>query len=265
MTAVPRGKSMSEEQKLDQQENLGNYLVRMRREKNISFEELLGETKIPKKTLLAIESNDFSQLPPDAFARGFYVLYAKNLQLDHTTILSRYERERQGTIGRSHHRATKQPGQQVNTMAARPSMKTGSTIGFSLVILIAFVSFLSWYFSWNPATFLSEKLRSFQVSGSDVTTLGSSTGGVQKNSAESKIESQYFLTVDFLEDTTITISVDDGLPEKEAYAKGSTRIWYADSSITLIMPETAQVTIFFNGKQVDLPKEQDGLISLLLP
>ncbi len=258
---------MTDENRTEILESLGEYLVQQRRQRGLGFEDIQEETKIPPKALKAMEMDDYSQLPADAFARGFYMLYAKHLDLDPTEILQRFDNERAKISGTGKFTTTTTQLRKVDTLAARPSMATSSALGFNLVILIAAVSLVCWYFSWNPATYLSEKLRSFQ----EPTTTGlqadskSQIANPTNANSEDAVDSKHFLTLDFLEDTTITISVDDSLPEKEVYTKGSTRSWYARASISLILPETASVEVFFDGLKLDLPQPQGGIISLELP
>ena len=85
---------MTEEQEKEAVESLGEYLQRLRKEKNLSFEEVLRETRIPPKSLQAMEENDYESLPADAFARGFYMLLARCLDLDSAAVLERYDSER---------------------------------------------------------------------------------------------------------------------------------------------------------------------------
>jgi len=251
----------------DKTESLGEYLRRCRREKNLSVEDVKQESRIPGKTLQAMEADDYAMLPADAFARGFYVLYAKNLKLDAQDVLRRFDQER---LANPDNRKFASPSKQekaVNTMAARPSMTTGATLAFSLVVIVAAIALFSWYFHWNPATFISSKLQNLQEASTEPQGKeGVSERGVtREQSTENLAETNYFLTIDFLEDTAITIAVDGSLPEKEAYTEGSTRSWYADESISLILPESAEVVLFFNGTQLGLPEPENGFITLDLP
>ena len=50
--------------------SLGQYLQQIRKSKNLEIEQISAETRISKSTLAAIEADDFSHLPADAFARG---------------------------------------------------------------------------------------------------------------------------------------------------------------------------------------------------
>lgn len=256
---------MTEEIQADRVESLGEYLHNLRKQKGIEEEEILQETRIPQKSFRAIEADDFSQLPADAFARGFYRLYANYLGIDPAEVIDRFDRERTGAQQKGVFKSPLKHEKKVNTMAARPSMTLGATIGFTLVILIAFVAFLSWYFSWNPATFLSDKLRSLQKN--EASQAQNSSAQPDRSSTNSSLENQspYFLTIDFLDDTTLTLSVDGSVPEEEIFLKGVTRSWSANGSISLILPESARVNIYFNGSQVNLPPPENGLISINFP
>ena len=50
---------------------LGEILRRTREEKGISLEDVVKDTKIPRRHLMAIESGDIDELPGKAFARCF--------------------------------------------------------------------------------------------------------------------------------------------------------------------------------------------------
>ncbi|MEE4241126.1 MAG: helix-turn-helix domain-containing protein [Desulfopila sp.] len=255
---------MEEDPHTEKTKSLGEYLRRYRNEKNLSLEDIQQQTRIPVKTLQAMEEDNYSALPAAAFARGFYALYAKCLMLDPQEILKRYDRML-GSIPASPKTAVSSKHEKhVDTMAARPSMAAGSALGFSLVVVIAAVSFFSWYFSWNPATYVSEIIQSYQDS-----TTPEAQNSEKVQSGESVLDTHdgtnYFLTIDFLEDSSITISIDGGPPTTEVYSGGSTRSWYADKHISLILPETADTELVFNGSEVPLPEAQNGIITLSLP
>jgi cytoskeletal protein RodZ len=122
------------------------------------------ETKISSKSLQAMEENNFANLPAEAFARGFYTLYAKCLALDGEEILKMYMQQRpsQQRSGALRSLPRTKLAQEVETMAERPAFKPFSFFGLVLLLLLFFGGFLCWYFSWNPATYLSQKLRSLE-------------------------------------------------------------------------------------------------------
>ena len=259
---------MTEDSDTKKKESLGEYLRRRRNERDLSFEDVQQATKIPAKSLQAMEEDDHAALPAETFARGFYLLYARYLEIDPDEVLKRYTSEHDSTPESDRYATPSKLGQQVNTMAARPSMATASTVGFTMVLIIAAIAFFSWYFGWNPAAYISEKIQVFQeqkVAEDDGGLIQHDISIPQVQSQKSDIEATHFLTVDFLEDTPITVAIDDAMPEKEVYTKGSTRSWFAGEKISLILPASAQVEVFFNGSQVSLPEPRDGVISLRLP
>lgn len=145
--------------------SLGEYLRETRINLGIDLMTVVEQTRISSKNLQALEENDFVALPADAFARGFYTLYAKCLSLDPEEILELYSKERP--------RQHKEPSpmlppsklaQEVSNMAERPTVMPFSFFGVILLSLLFLGGFLCWYFSWNPATYLSQKLRSLDTS-----------------------------------------------------------------------------------------------------
>lgn len=259
---------MTEEKQQESVESLGQYLQRRRQEKNLSLEEALNETRIPPKSLQAMEADDYASLPADAFARGFYMLYARCLDLETDAILKRYDKERTNQGQEQKFDTPSKLEKRINNMATGPSIPSGSALGIFFVILVALAALLCYSFSFNPATYISERLRGIPatpISPAQQETITPEELINESMPLEKKPSSEYFLSMDFLEDTTITIVIDGGLPVEESYAKGSTHSWYANDTLSLLLPESAEVNLFFEGYQLDLPKPEEGIISLELP
>jgi cytoskeletal protein RodZ len=72
---------------------VGDLLKNARLAKNITLEQIAFHTKINKKYLSAIEANEFSQLPPAAFAKGFLHTYAVLVDIDPKTVLAIFRRD----------------------------------------------------------------------------------------------------------------------------------------------------------------------------
>lgn len=142
---------------------LGQFLREARDKKGLDLAAIVEETKISINNLRAIEDNDFGALPAEAFTRGIYTLYAKALSLDPAEVLQKYAQEKPKPTkpgGRIEPSGT--VGDDVGSMAQRPTTLPFSTFGLILLLLLLFGGFLCWYFSWNPATYLSQKLRGIQ-------------------------------------------------------------------------------------------------------
>ena len=62
--------------------SFGERLKREREMRNVSLEEIAESTKIGKRNLLALETEEFNKLPGGIFNKGFVRAYAKYLGLD---------------------------------------------------------------------------------------------------------------------------------------------------------------------------------------
>ncbi len=68
----------------------GPFLQKVRLYKQVSLEKLSVSSRIGKTYLIALESNDFKNLPAPVFLRGFLVQMAKQLGLDDAKVASSY-------------------------------------------------------------------------------------------------------------------------------------------------------------------------------
>lgn len=143
---------------------LGEYLRATRINLDLDLAAVAEETKISARNLLAMEENNFAALPAEAFARGLYTLYAQSLSLDCREILQMYMQQRppHGKSGNLPTIPATKLAQEVGNMAERPTFLPLSFVGLVLLLLLLFGCFLCWYFSWNPASYLSMKLRSLE-------------------------------------------------------------------------------------------------------
>ncbi len=145
----------------NEKESLGELLRRTREEQGIALEEIAEATKISLNNLKAIEADDYANLPAEVFVRGFCVIYAGHLSLDPEAIRERFNQQKLNMPRRSTKKVPT-PSQiafETNSMAERPAVASHSVIGLSLLAIIIIAAAVSWYLSWNPATFLSQKLR----------------------------------------------------------------------------------------------------------
>ena len=70
--------------------DIGAELRTAREAKGLSVGVLAERTRVPARTLSAIERNDRSALPPQPFARGFVRTYANELNLDHERVVREF-------------------------------------------------------------------------------------------------------------------------------------------------------------------------------
>ena len=73
-------------------EPLGLYLKQVRESKKLTIDKVIEDTFTMKKFILAIEDDDFSSFPGEAYLKGFLRNYGEYLGLDPSDLISRYER-----------------------------------------------------------------------------------------------------------------------------------------------------------------------------
>lgn len=143
---------------------LGEYLRATRIGLGLDLPSVACESKISTRNIQAMEENDFAALPAEAFTRGFYSLYAQTLSLDCQEVLQMYLKQRphQGKSNNLPSVPATKLAQEVGNMAERPTFLPFSFLGLTMLLFLFFGGFLCWYFAWNPATYLSQKLRSLE-------------------------------------------------------------------------------------------------------
>ena len=70
--------------------DIGAQLRSAREGKGLSIGTVAERTRVPVRTLAAIERNDQSALPPHPFGRGFVRAYAEEVDLDSDRLVREY-------------------------------------------------------------------------------------------------------------------------------------------------------------------------------
>jgi cytoskeletal protein RodZ len=79
-------------------EGLGKKFQEARRARNLTLDEAARMTKIRPQRLAEIESDDFSQFPSLAYAKGFLLIYGKFLDVDVAPYLDAFEASESVTV-----------------------------------------------------------------------------------------------------------------------------------------------------------------------
>jgi cytoskeletal protein RodZ len=287
--------------------SLGEYLRETRINLGRDLAAVADETRIPPKSLQAIEESDFVALPAEAYTRGFYALYAKSLLLDPEEVLQMYTQERPNRPKSINTSMLPQGklAQEVGNMAERPSFVPFSFFGLILLLLLLLGGFLCWYFSWNPATYLSQKLRSLeetkpieQVSKNqpdpskfesrfrfvrpqnplskhqalfDLSYPATAAAAIAEDIAEEAPApppphvSKYFINAEFNEETSIKLKIDN-LPEQILLFKtGDSASWRAKEKAVITLPAQTKTKLTLNHIPLDYPDTDEEFITLHLP
>ena len=72
-------------------DNFGGYLRNERESRGVPLEEIADNTKVNMRFLLALENNDYDQLPSEVFIKGFIRSYAKTIGGNADEMVAIYE------------------------------------------------------------------------------------------------------------------------------------------------------------------------------
>lgn len=261
----------------------GQYLRRLRREKDLSVEVVAEATKISLKNIRAIEQSTFEQLPADTFVRGLVTLYGNFLGIDGGKIAADFlaERKKHSTGSRPQSLAMKTipPSTLAPKKLAEPSHVSSATVALLLfaAIILSFTGFCL-YTSWNPFAFLSKQTSSMQVSiqkmlGGDKAQ-ESTPGNTQPSgpateelpAAIEQAEYPYRLTAHFIRDCTATVAIDNENPIKKKYTSGQVAHWKAKQQLKISFDTPESATLTLNNAPLSFPVPEDNQPpSLLLP
>lgn len=259
-------------------QTLGEFLREVRLEKGIEIDDIVAETRISLINVRAMEEDDFDTLPSAAFSRGLYTIYAKTLQLDVDIILRRFSVENEGLRGKNNAPVTPSKlVKEIGSMAERPPAPPTSLLGLGFLAAVLIIALGCWYYSVNPATYLSEKLRSFQedttiqdeataesVSTSEASGVSQDTASTIDNSAQDALP-RYTLDAIFPEQTTIKVTLDEEFPQQIIASAGRKMSWTADQAMEIVIPAPTTAIFTLNGTEVVLPSADNGEITISLP
>ncbi|MFZ0915858.1 MAG: helix-turn-helix domain-containing protein [Candidatus Udaeobacter sp.] len=125
-------------------EGLGKKFQEARQARNLTLDEAARMTKIRPTRLAEIESDDFSQFPSLAYAKGFLLIYGKFLDVDVTPYLDAFEDSASVTVDGYSYLQENQPTKPVSAPVAprRPVTPTGRDrispmpLIFGIVVLV---------------------------------------------------------------------------------------------------------------------------------
>ncbi|HEY6731311.1 MAG TPA: helix-turn-helix transcriptional regulator [Solirubrobacterales bacterium] len=107
---------------------VGNKLREARTRRKLTLQEVEAATKIRSRYLLAIENEDWDQLPGDTYARAFIRTYGALVGLDGDRLADEQRRQR----------GTARPGESLPRADPKPRLRSGAiAIGVSALVVVA--------------------------------------------------------------------------------------------------------------------------------
>lgn len=263
-------------------ETLGELLKRTRISKGLEIADVSTSTRISEKNLRAIEDNDYADLPAEVFCRGYYISYAKLLNLDPSITLSQYDSEKSVLQKNdpSLHGSSSYDNDYSNM--ARPNVMPFSCLGMLILSLFAFGGFLCWYFSFNPAAYLSQKIRNEKTSQTQVlqspekeffelhkmlsipSTSNASEFARQTVPPVSATDN-YIIQAKFGETTRVSLAIDDRPVFDTVYQKGETATWSAQERMNITLPGKTSTLLTLNKEAIHLPQTDNATLTVAIP
>lgn len=282
---------------------VGEILRDTRMRLGLDLATVAEETKISPKNLLAMEEGDLASLPAEVYARGYYAIYARMLALDPGEVLEMYGREKK-KLPRIAVQPTPPPNrlaQDMANLAERPASPPSSYIGLIILIFLLFGAFLCWYFGWNPASFLSEKLRSLeetqgveqaqnQETEADAVSQSSAPGNpppartetlslfspATVTAATTRPETlpgsvappaspKYIVNAVFMEETALSLTIDNQPQQTLSFQGGESITWQAGERLLVTLPGDTRTRITLNQIPMDIPQAAGEKVTLAIP
>lgn len=124
-------------------ETLGQVFRRYRKEEGIKVFKIEQDLKISKKVILALESDDYKNLPDDLYVKNFIKSYADYLSLDYNKLLNLYEQTKkdQSTISGQEKQGQKQNKPKKVRAFLTPRMIRNFIIALIVISLLTYISF----------------------------------------------------------------------------------------------------------------------------
>lgn len=148
---------------------VGEILLSARLKKKLTLEQVEKATRIRAKFLAAIEKNDFRQLPPTTFVKGFIKNYANFLGLPTEEILAFYRRQIDETLPPAFSKPqTFSPGQ---NLISRLSL-TGLGVIILLILFTAYLAFSYFRLAGAPILILSSPAQNSTIAVEQIDVTG---------------------------------------------------------------------------------------------
>ena len=129
---------------IPEKETLGEKLAKKRAALGYDIKEAERATRIRARHIEALESGDYSKLPPDVYVRGFLKNYSSFLKLDEAKVLKLYRKER--GLAENVKKVT-EPKTPIRTRKKLPRVVLTPKriiIGSAILVALAIIGYIGW-------------------------------------------------------------------------------------------------------------------------
>jgi len=231
--------------------SIGDYLRAAREERKIPLAQVVRDTKISEKYIVAIENGQLSFLPAPAYAKGFLKIYAEYLGLDPRPIVEQYMQEHVGIV----QQGFSPEGESIAPISSSNWKAALLGVVAAVVLVIVIVSSLK---LWRSCA--ASRARRPAVSTEELETLPlpplpqlSPTGGAPAAAPapqEAKKPKQKKLAVKTKESVWMKVYGDGVLLYQGTVRKGKEEFWLAKESFDVRVAKPRQVDLSVDGKPI---------------
>ncbi|MEJ2744388.1 MAG: DUF4115 domain-containing protein [bacterium] len=238
--------------------SIGEYLRAAREERKIPMAQVVRDTKISERYVVAMENGRFSLLPAPAYAKGFLKIYAEYLGLDPRPIVEQYVQEHVGVI-----RQGLPPDGEIVTPAV-PSSWRSAAIGVvvAVVLIIAIVSGLKLWRSCAVARARRPAVSTEELETLPLPPLPQLSPTVKSPAAAPKPQEaepkQKKLEAKVGESVWMKVYGDGVLLFQGTVRKGKKEFWLAKESFDIRVAKPQMVDLSIDGKPLRKTKRKSA-------
>lgn len=240
-------------------DSIGEYLRAAREERKIPIAQVVRDTKISEKYIVAMENGQLSLLPAPAYAKGFLKIYAEYLGLDPRPIVEQYVQEHVGLM-----RQGFPPDGESVTPALPPSWRLAAIgVGAAVIIVIAVVFGLKFWRSCaagkaqKPAV-STEELETLPLPPLPQATPTAASPAVAPTPQEVVKPKQKRLEAKAKESVWMKVYGDGVLLFQGTVQKGKTEFWLAKDSFDVRIAKPRLIDLSLDDKPL---KDMKGKVA----
>lgn len=235
----------------------GKYLKKIRLEKGFSIEDVMDDTRISKYVIQQIEAENFENLPEEVYLKGFLKSYAEAVGVDPLDVIEKYKKARglddslQGTAKKE------------SQASSGEGFPFALILGVALIVLV--LVFVIFYVQGKNGSAVIES-DTFSVTDEPEEMITEPETRVAEETAQTAVpEDGFHLEVLCVEDTTLKVTIDGGLPEEYLLKPEDHLELKAEKMYTIMIDNTCGVTMLLNNNPVSVTGKCGQTATIQLP
>ncbi len=223
---------------------MGDYLRKSRQDAGFTVQDISSRTNIGSEYIKALENEEYDRIPGDIFVRGYLKEYLRVLSIDPSEAFQLYNRD-----------IKKKAILQATSSSITASSSTATR---ERLFRRLFVSILLPLIVVLPLIFLL-----YTKTGNLIDRVMQMVGHV--SSAEADYKNQHLLEIRAVENTWISIQIDDNLTYSMLLKPGQKKRWTGDRRFFLKVGNAGGIRITLDGKYLGAPGKRGQVVRFSLP